>query len=167
MLVAAGSAAQNAALAAGESPFAISVTCRSNPGCIFKGEKLFASIAVENRSEKDVYLTTKYMKSRGPEMQITDVKTREAHYTHVRVGDYDLLADYELIPAKGKIVMDDVIMVDDITTYRKHLVALDVEVSFAGKWKFATGKTQPLNVKGHFTILGEDTLARRSGIKKQ
>jgi hypothetical protein len=161
-LLVACAAAQLPVQAAAPTPFTISVTCRPNPACVFKGKKLYVNIAIENRSEKDVLLTKKYMDSSGPDVKITDVKTKAAHYTHSSLGDYDLLGDFEPIPARETIVMTDVIILDDIITYREKFVDLDVEVSFGGKWKILGESGGKFDAIGRFKIRGEDTLARRN-----
>jgi hypothetical protein len=155
-------AVQIPAQATTPAPFAITVTCDSDPQCTFTGEKLYVNIAIENRSGKDVFLTKKYMRSSGPDVKITDVKTKAAHYTHSSLGDYDLLGDFERIPASETIVMTDVIILDDIITYREKFVDLDVEVSFGGKWKILGESGGKFDAIGRFKIRGEDTLARRN-----
>lgn len=154
--------AEQQAAFANETPLSIAITCRSNPTCVFKGDDIYLDIEIYNQSEKNVFLTTKFMRGTGADIKIIDTRTRTIHYSFAGLGDYTLLRDYELIPAKGKVVMkSEVITGYDLTVARKSLVHLQLEVNFSGRWKYSEGNAAPFKETGYVDIVGEDTIAQR------
>lgn len=148
--------------AAANVPLNIVITCRANPQCIFDGEDIYLAVAIENPTDRDVFLTTKFMRGTGADIKIIDIETNKTHFSFASLGDYTLLRDFQLVPAKGRVdLKTEILSAQDLTLQRESSVYLRLEVTYLGRWKLSNGAATPFDRVGHVHIISADTLARR------
>ncbi len=138
-------------------PIEIKVECMGSHGCIFSGTDIPLKITLTNTSPDTIAVAIDFLRKKGPNIKLTDVKSLQSRRLRVSKPPYSLSEKFDELTPQGSIELTTTISTDDITSFRTELIEIDVEVIVAVKLKPQFEDAVLVSAPAKFTIRGKDT----------
>lgn len=133
----------------------ISVKCKDDPKCEFKGEDIFLEIFVTNRSNGDVGYPLEFAKERGPSVTLIDTETKHESQLSTHLADWDLKTEFTVIKPGESVKIDWVVTEDELKQFGGKYVDLTLEVSLSDEVR-VNNKMVEFSGKGSTRIISKD-----------